>query len=92
MARFVAIMTFGDDEKRLATRDDHRAYLRQLLAEGKLLESGPWTDETGALLIYEAADEAAARALVNADPYSKTSGILTGVELKEWNRVFAAGE
>lgn len=92
MARFAAIMTFTEDDKRLATRDQHRTYLRQLLADGNLLESGPWVDDSGALLIYEAENETAARALVDADPYAKAGDIISSVELKEWNRVFAAGE
>lgn len=90
MARFAVVLTFGEEAPRLATRPRHREYLGQLLAEGKLHESGPWVDDTGALLVYEAADEAEARALLAADPYSQTEGIIAGVEIKEWNRVFPA--
>ncbi len=91
MAKFAVVLTFGDEATRLAARPRHREYLQRLLAEGKLHESGPWADDSGALLIYEAADEAEARALLAADPYSQTDGVIAGVELKEWNRVYAAG-
>ena len=91
MAKFAAILTFGEEAPRLATRPAHREYLQRLLAEGKLHESGPWVDDSGALIVYEAADVAEARALLAADPYSRTAGIIAGVELKEWNRVYAAG-
>lgn len=90
MAKFAVILTFDQTEPRLAARPRHRQYLEQLLGQGKLHESGPWTDESGALLIYEAADEAEARQLLAADPYSQTPGIIAGVEVKEWTRVFAA--
>ena len=89
MAKFAAMLTFGDRERRLAARPDHRAYLERLLAEGKLYESGPWGDETGALIVYEAADEAEARALMAADPYTAAGAVATA-ELKEWNRIYGA--
>ena len=90
MAKFVAVITFGDQDNRIKVRPRHRAYLEQLLADGKLHASGPWADDSGALIIYEAADEAEARALLAADPYSQTDGILANVELNEWNRTYVA--
>ena len=91
MAKFALVLTFVEDaETRLATRPRHRDYLKGLLDAGKLVESGPWVDDTGALLIYEAADEAEVRALMAEDPYATTGGIIARAELKEWNRVFPA--
>ncbi len=90
MAKFAAIVTFGDAEKRLEVRPRHRAYLQQLLAEGKLHESGPWADDSGALIIYEAADQTEAQALFDAAPYNAVAGIITDVRLLEWNRLFSA--
>lgn len=90
MAKFAVIMTFGDHERRLATRPRHREYLAELLRRGQLHESGPWVDETGALLIYEAADEAEARAILAADPYSQEPGVVAAAEVKEWSVVFSA--
>jgi uncharacterized protein YciI len=92
LARFAAILTFGPDaERRLQIRPKHREYLQQLVANGKLHESGPWTDDSGALIIYEAADEAEARALFAADPYSGGGeGVVARVEFKGWNRVTPA--
>ena len=90
MAKFAAVLTFGDEAARLAVRPRHRAYLESLLAGGKLHESGPWADDSGALIVYEAADEAEARALLAADPYSQAEGVLADVQLREWNRIYAA--
>lgn len=92
MAKFAAVLTFGDDSARLAARPRHRAYLEQLLREGKLVQSGPWADDSGALLIYEAADQVAAAALLAADPYSQTAGVVAASMIKEWTVVFPASE
>ncbi len=86
MAKFAAILTFGNPEQRLAARPAHREYLKELLDSGKLVESGPWVDDTGALIIYEAADEAEVRALISADPYN-SGEIVASMDVKEWNRV-----
>lgn len=90
MAKFAAIVTFGDEAARLEVRPRHREYLQGLLAEGKLHVSGPWADDSGALIIYEADDEAEARALLAADPYSSAPGVIADVQLKPWNRLYAA--
>ncbi len=87
MAKFAAILTFDNTEQRLAARPAHREYLKSLLDSGKLLASGPWIDESGALIIYEGADEAEVRALIAADPYN-SGEIVKSVELKEWHQVF----
>jgi len=90
MAKFVSIITFSTDlEKRLAIRPKHREYLTSLLEQGKLHESGPFADDAGALIIYEVADEAEARAIIDADPYAGT-GVIADLQLREWKRVFPA--
>jgi uncharacterized protein YciI len=53
MALFAALIAFTENEElRLQTRPVHREYLRSLLDAGKLSMSGPWADDTGALIIY----------------------------------------
>jgi hypothetical protein len=91
MARFVALLDFTDDEPlRLQTRPQHREYLQSLMADGKLAMSGPWADDTGAMLIYEAESEQEAQELLDADPYL-TAGVLADARIKEWRVVFEAG-
>ena len=86
MALFAVTLTFSDDtERRLQVRPSHREYLKSLLDSGKLLESGPFVDETGALLIYEAADLAEVQEILANDPYAP-SGVVAGVAIHEWNR------
>ena len=89
MAIFAAWVTYINHEERIKVRPTHRAYLAKLLAEGKLVASGPFTDETGALLVYQAENEAEVRQLMDADP-NNSVGAFGEVTIREWNRVFAA--
>ena len=87
MAKFVAVLEFTEQEDlRLQTRPTHREYLRSLFDAGNLVMSGPWVDETGAMLIYEVADHAEAERLLDADPY-RTAGVIADARIKEWRVV-----
>ena len=87
MALFAVTLTFTDDtERRLEVRPTHREYLAQLLERGKLHESGPFVDDSGALIVYDAADVAEVQELLSADPYTP-AGIIAGASIKEWNVV-----
>lgn len=90
VATFVAVLEFTDaEELRLETRPRHREYLRGLFDEGKLAMSGPWGDDTGATLIYEAADMEEAERLLDADPY-RAAGVIAEARIKEWRVVLGA--
>ena len=90
MANFAVTLTFTDDlDKRLATRPTHRDYLKVLLDSGNLVQSGPFIDDSGALLVYEADDLAAAETLLASDPYSQAGGIIESSTIKEWNIVIS---
>jgi uncharacterized protein YciI len=89
MALFAVTLTFTDDlERRLDVRPKHREYLGKLLRDGKLHESGPFRDDSGALLIYDAEDVAEVQELLSADPYTP-AGIIAGASIKEWNVVMS---
>ncbi len=87
MTKFVAILTFQNEEQRMKIRPKHREYLASLLAEGKLVLSGPFADEKGALIIYEGPSEEDVRAIIAADPYSSVDAI-ADLQLREWKQVF----
>jgi uncharacterized protein len=90
VAKFAYMLTFGPNvEERLATRPAHREYLAGLLESGKLVASGPFVDDSGALIIYEANDEAEARELIANDPYTGI-GVAATATLKEWKQVYPA--
>ena len=87
MALFAVTLKFTDDEeRRQRIRPTHREYLKKLLDDGKLHESGPFVDDSGALLIYDAADLAEVQELLANDPYAP-NGIVESVSINEWNRV-----
>jgi uncharacterized protein YciI len=86
MARFVLQLTFKNEARRLEVRPAHRDYLRGLLDEGRLVTAGPFADDKGALLIYEAADEAEIRDILAHDPY--TAADVYDIELlREWTPI-----
>jgi uncharacterized protein YciI len=89
MALFAANLEFTSDlEHRDQIRPHHREYLRSLLDAGKLHESGPYADNSGALIVYEATDLADVQELVANDPYAK-AGIIKGATILEWNVVIS---
>jgi uncharacterized protein len=90
MALFAVIGEFADvRDLRLRIRPIHREYLRTLFDAGKIVMSGPWEDETGMLLIYDAADMAEAKQLLAEDPY-RSEGVLANATIKEWRVVLRA--
>ena len=74
-------------EKRAPYRQAHLDRLAALKASGSLFTLGPTTDQEKVFGVYEASDEAAARQLVEDDPYWQ-NGIWTSYELREWIHAF----
>ncbi len=74
-----------DAEARLALRPAHRAQLTALHEAGTLMAAGPFSDESGALLLF-AADRADVDAAMAADPYYRAPGV-TVLSIAEWTPV-----
>ncbi|AHI01969.1 YciI family protein [Kutzneria viridogrisea] len=90
MPRYAVEYTYVEDvPKRHAVRPRHRDYLAGLAAEGVLLLAGPWAADDGALLAFEAADEAALRGYLDADPY-KAAEVISETRITEWNPLLGA--
>lgn len=85
--KYAAFIRYGNSDQIATVRPRHREYLGSLKEQGKLAASGPFTDDSGALIIYEAESEAEARALIQADPF-RQAGVFQEIELKEWRQVF----
>lgn len=83
MARFLVQTTFTSAEKRMAHRAEHRVYLNQLVSEGKLLMAGPFADESGGIIIFEAVDEAEVKGMMDSDPFT-INGVFATIEIKPW--------
>jgi uncharacterized protein len=67
--RFLVLIDYTDMEARARTVDAHRTYVGAARASGTITESGPFVDGKGGLYVLKVADESAARAFVDADPY-----------------------
>jgi uncharacterized protein len=90
--KFAAIIEYIQDREKIQqVRPVHREYLKSLLAQGKLVAAGPFTDDSGALIIYEAATNEDAEAILRGDPFC-TNGIFVTWQLRPWNSVFANRE
>jgi uncharacterized protein YciI len=89
MAQFVVQLRFdvSETDRRLEVRPAHREYLAALKAEGKLVAAGPFTDQTGALLVYDVADEAELRDILAKDPYTPAD-VYEIATLAEWQTLF----
>ena len=87
--KFAAIIEYLQDKTKIAeVRPVHRQYLAQLKADGQLAASGPFTDDSGALIIYEAASKDDAEKLLRADPFH-ANGIFLRWQIRPWNPVIA---
>ncbi len=93
MPLFVFIGHDGPDgaARRQANRERHVAHLEALDRAGRLVYGGPIRDASdrsiGAVLVLDALDLPAARALVEQDPYV-VAGVFERVELNRFVRAF----
>lgn len=76
---------------RMETRPEHIEHLNKLNSEGTLKIAGPFLDADGkpcgSLIVINAADIDAAKALADSDPYAK-AGLFESVEIKAFNWAF----
>ncbi len=84
-----AIIDYSQDKAKIAeVRPTHRQYLATLRDSGRLVISGPFTDDSGALIVYEAESVAEAEKLLKADPFFQ-NGIFLKYQFRPWNVVMA---
>jgi uncharacterized protein YciI len=87
--KFAAVIAYTQDRAKVqAVRPMHRQYLALLRERGQLAASGPFTDDSGALIIYEAASPEEAEKLLQGDPFCQ-NGIFLHYQLRPWNPVIA---
>ncbi|WP_018179892.1 YciI family protein [Jongsikchunia kroppenstedtii] len=68
-------------------RPQHRAWLGALYEAGTVRTSGPYPDDSGALIIVEAESVAAVQDLLTHDPLRESDAI-SDVRINEWVCVF----
>jgi hypothetical protein len=87
--KYAAVIEYIPDTAKVAeVRPVHRQYLTGLLEKGQLVGGGPFMDDYGALIIYEAESPEAAEALIKADPFH-AAGIFVRWTVRPWKMVFA---
>ncbi len=87
-----AIIEYSQDQELVGKhRPDHRAYLAKLLAEKKLVASGPFTDLWGALIIYQADSIEQAEAILKGDPFYHAN-VFLNYQLRPWKPVMSNAE
>ncbi len=86
MAYYIVEYVFTVDKRHLEVRPTHREYLAGLQQEGRLALCGPWTDDTGGLLVFRADHAAEVREMVDRDPYAEAE-VLSNVRITQWSPV-----
>jgi uncharacterized protein YciI len=90
--KFAAVIEYIQDKDKIQSlRPIHRQYLFQLRDSGQLAAAGPFTDDWGALIIYEAASAEEAEKLLRGDPFHQ-NGIFVHWVMRPWNPVVANRE
>jgi uncharacterized protein YciI len=87
--KFAATIEYTRDTAKIAAaRPAHRAYLKDLLDTGRLAISGPFTDDSGGLLVYETETLEETEALIRNDPFAK-GGVFLTWNIRGWKPVMA---
>ena len=90
--KFAAVIEYVQDPGRVQSlRPAHREYLKGLLGRGQLVAAGPFTDDGGALIVYEAGSREEAEGLLRGDPFHQ-HGVFVTWQLRPWNPVLANRE
>ena len=85
--KYAAIIEYAQDKAKIAEiRPVHRQYLASLRDSGRLVISGPFTDDSGACIVYEAPTVEEATQLLQGDPFYQ-NGIFLNYKLRPWNVV-----
>jgi uncharacterized protein YciI len=85
--KFAAVIAYSQDKAKVdAIRPVHRQYLARLKDEGKLAISGPFLDNYGALIVYEAETAEQAESYLKGDPFH-ANGVFLEWTIRPWNVV-----
>lgn len=85
--KFAVFFSYEHQERIAEVRPAHREYLASLKDAGKLVTSGPFVDDSGALIIYEAESEAEVNEMIEHDPFHE-AGVFSTYLVRPWEQVF----
>ncbi len=84
---FAVVLEYDPTDPKIAEfRPAHRAYLGGLKDEGKLVLSGPFGENAGGLVVYEAPSLEATQELVANDPFT-LQGVTKKHTIRQWTIV-----
>ncbi|MBW0087995.1 hypothetical protein I4I73_00610 [Pseudonocardia sp. KRD-184] len=90
MAFFTVVWRYTDDIALIdEARGPHGAYLKDLIASGSLRIAGPFEDGTGGILVFEVADHAELKPLLDNDPYV-ARGVVVDTQIYPFKPVLGA--
>ena len=83
--KFAAVIEYTPDKSKIAQfRPPHREYLMVLRKAGKAAMAGPFIDDSGGLLIYEAESKEEVEQMIRADPFGQ-GGVFVSWTIRPWN-------
>jgi len=83
--KFAAVIEYTPDKTKISQfRPPHREYLMGLRKAGKAAMAGPFTDDSGGLLIYEAESKEEVEQMIRADPFGQ-GGVFVSWTIRPWN-------
>ena len=86
--KWAAVIEYIADPSKVAEiRPHHRVYLTGLLEAGKLVCAGPFLDDFGALIVYEAESMELAEEMIRNDPFN-IAGVFLKWTVRPWKTVF----
>jgi uncharacterized protein YciI len=87
--KFAALIDYTTDASNIAaTRPAHREYLKTLFDSDRLVISGPFTDDRGGILVYEAKSAEEVETMIRDDPFAR-AGVFVSWSIREWKVVMA---
>lgn len=87
--KFAVIYEYTADKAKIQThRPEHRKYLTSLRDRGQLVVAGPFTDDSGSLIVYEAPTLAEVENILRDDPFA-IHGVFVNQIIRPWNPVIA---
>lgn len=91
MSIFAVEYVYNPDHEDLRAehRPEHRQWLQGLVEQGIVLTSGPFTDGSGALLVFTSDTEADLNQLIGQDPFARV-GAISAVKTTGWTPVVGA--
>ena len=87
--KFAAIIEYAADPAKIAEiRPVHRQYQAGLKQSGRLAIGGPFTDDSGALMIFEAESKDEVEGILKNDPFCQ-NGVFASWVIRPWKTVMA---